>query len=237
MNRMVQILGNNLWRLPGLCLRLNRYAAHPEAYTSRERMAFLREVCGRILEGGHISLVTSGIERLPAEGGCVLYPNHQGLFDAVAVAAVVERPVAPVIKRELMDNPMLRRIFTCADAIPMDRDDLRQSLQVMREMESRVMAGGACLIFPEGTRSRLGNEMLDFKPGCFKPAVRTRCPIVPVALVDSFKPFDSQEKGPVTVRLHILKPLLWEDYRGMTTMEISQLVQEQIRQVIESDLS
>ena len=47
------------------------------------------------------------------------------------------------------------------------------------------------LLFPEGTRSRKGNQLQEFKSGSFKIAVKATCPIVPVALKNCFVPFDS----------------------------------------------
>ena len=63
----------------------------------------------------------------------------------------------------------------------------------------------------------MGNEMLEFKGGSFKAATKAKCPIVPVALIDSFKPFDTNSIAPVTVLVHFLKPLYYDDYKDMKT--------------------
>ena len=39
------------------------------------------------------------------------------------------------------------------------------------------------------------------------------------------------------VYLHVLKPLLWEDYQNMTTAQIAETVKEQIRREMVSILS
>lgn len=75
--------------------------------------------------------------------------------------------------------------------IPLDRNDLRQGLQVIKQVAEEVKKGRNYLIFAEGTRSRKGNQLLDFKGGSFKSAVKAQCPIVPVALIDSYKSFDT----------------------------------------------
>ena len=236
MNRLMQAIFKNLFHLPELLARLDWYAKSPEKYSRQERMALIRTISDKIRRGGNISLVVSGTEHFPAEGGFLVCPNHQGLFDAFAIASAVDFPLSPVAKKELMSYPMVRQIFLCADALPIDRKDPRQSIRVMRELQDRLDAGRACLVFPEGTRSG-SNQLGDFKPGCFKPAVKARCPIVPVALVNSFLPFDTKVSGPVTVYLHVLKPLLWEDYQSMTTAQIAETVKEQIRREMASILS
>lgn len=237
MNRLKRIILQNLWCIPGLKAKLKRCAQSPDKYTHDERMKPIQTICERIQKSGDISLKVSGKENIPAEGGFIFYPNHQGIFDAVALASAIDIPFSPVLKKELMSYPLLRQIFTCVDAMPMDRSDIRQSMRVLQEVQSRVESGRVCLIFPEGTRSRDGNQLQEFKAGCFRPALKTHCPVVPVALVDSFKPFDAETVGHITVFLHILKPLLWEDYQGLTTAELAQMVKEKIQGEMERILS
>ena len=88
------------------------------------------------------------------------------------------------------------------------------------------------LIFAEGTRSRNGNEVQEFKGGSFKAATRAKCPIVPVALIDSFKPFDTNTISQVTVQVHFLEPILYEEYQNMKTTEIAEIVKKRIEKVI-----
>lgn len=237
MNRVFMILLKNFWRVPGVLARLNRRIRSPEDYTELERIEPIQHLCKKVLVSGQISLEIAGQEHIPVEGGFIFYPNHQGIFDAVAIGFAVNRLVSPVVKKELMKYPLVRQLFCCADALPMDRKDIRQSMRVLQEVQQRVKAGKVCLIFPEGTRSREGNQLLEFKAGCFKPALKTHCPIVPVALVDSFKPFDTRITGPVMVHLHILKPLLWEEYQNMTTSEIAETVKQRIRSEMDEILS
>ena len=100
-------------------------------------------------------------------------------------------------------------------------------------MTNEVKKGRNYLIFAEGTRSKNGNEVQDFKGGSFKAATKAKCPIVPVALIHSFKPFDTNTISPVTVQVHFLEPLLYEDYKDMKTSEIAQIVKNRIKKVIE----
>ncbi len=237
MKRLQKIILKNFQHIPGLLIKLNKCIQCPEKYTDKERMEPIKFFCEKVQKSGDISVEVSGQENIPADGGFIFYPNHQGLFDAVAIGGGINMLFSPVIKKELMSYPLIKNLFACVYAIPMDRKNFRQSMGVMQEVQNRVNAGKVCLIFPEGTRSQQGNRLLDFKAGSFKPAVKTRCPIVPIALVDSFKPFDSEVKGPVTVYLHISKPLLWEEYQEMTTTDIAKTVKERIQTEMEVILS
>ena len=113
-------------------------------------------------------------------------------------------------------------------AYMIDRSDIRQSMQVISNVTAEVKKGRNYLIFAEGTRSKKGNHMLEMKGGSFKSATKAKCPIVPVALLDSFKPFDTSSTAPVTVQVHFLKPLYYEEYKDMKTTEIAKEVKERI---------
>ena len=89
------------------------------------------------------------------------------------------------------------------------------------------------MIFAEGTRSGMGNKLLPFKGGTFKSAVKARCPIVPCALIDSFRPFDEKSIEPVTVKLIYLPPIYYEEYGEMKTTEIAEEVKSRIEKAIE----
>ena len=75
-----------------------------------------------------------------------------------------------------------------------------------------------------------------FKGGSFKCATKARCPIVPVALIDSFKPFDTNTIRPVTVQVHFMKPLEYEEYKNMKTTEIAETVQKRIQNKIDANI-
>lgn len=109
---------------------------------------------------------------------------------------------------EVMSDPLLKKFFACADALPVEQKDFRQSLQVFEEVKRQVEKGKACLIFRKGKNTQR-NFLMEFQAESFDPAVETGCPIIPVALIDSFKPFDTDAEGHITVYIHILKPLLW----------------------------
>lgn len=233
MNRMAMIVLKNICRLPYAAAKLFRYATHPARYTREQKYRLVQYLAERIEKTGNVEIRVFGRENIPKEGGFIFYPNHQGMFDGVAMLRACDVPFSPVIKRELMEVPFVKWIMACLESLPMDREDVRQSIKVMQEVAERVGRKENCLIFPEGTRSRNGNRLLEFKNGSFKAAVKAQCPIVPVALVDSFKPFDRKGTDKVDVRVHILSPIAYREYQGMGTSKIAELVWRQIKEVVE----
>ena len=233
MNRIVTMVLKNFPIVPGAWQKLCRYAKHPEKYSEEEMYRHIQYILKRAVRGGNIDLQVSGTENIPKEGGFMLYANHQGMFDVLAVAATCDIPVGAVLKK-LYDIPVLPQVAICTKSFPMDREDVRQSLTVIQSVIREVKAGRNYLIFPEGTRSRNGNQMGQFHSGSFRCATRSKCPIVPVALVDSFKVLDQKGSKPVTVQIHYLKPICWEEYGNLKTTELAALVKERIAQAIEA---
>ena len=234
MNRIVTMVLKNLPIVPGAWQKLCRYAKHPEKYSEEEMYRHIQYILKRAVRGGNIDLQVSGTENIPKEGGFMLYANHQGMFDVLAVAATCDIPVGAVLKKELYDIPFLHQVAICTRSFPMDREDVRQSLTVIQSVIREVKAGRNYLIFPEGTRSRNGNQMGQFHSGSFRCATKSKCPIVPVALVDSFKVLDQKGSKPFTVQIHYLKPICWEEDGNLKTTELAALVKERIAQAIQA---
>ena len=78
----------------------------------------------------------------------------------------------------------------------------------------------------------MGNKVQTFKGGSFKSAMRAKAPIVPVALIDSYVPFDRNTIRKTTVQVHYLKPMYYEEYKDMKSTEIAAEVQHRIEEVI-----
>ena len=121
-------------------------------------------------------------------------------------------------------------------AFMIDREDVKQSMQVILNVINEVKQGRNYLIFAEGTRSKDGNHPHEFKGGSFKAATKSKCPIVPVALIDSYKVFNSFCLGPVTTQVHYLKPILYDEYGGLKTHEIADLVKVRIQEKLDEVL-
>ena len=236
MRRIIVMVLKNILFVPWGWFMLNKYAAHVDDYTEGERYALLKKIDHRANTGGNITVQSYGIENIPDENGFIFYPNHQGLYDVLAILDACPIPFSVVAKKEVGNVPFLKQVFACMKAYLMDREDIRQSMQVILNVTKEVKNGRNYLIFAEGTRSKNGNHPQEFKGGSFKAATKARCPIVPVALIDSFKPFDTNSIAPVTVQVHFLKPLYYDDYKDMKTNDIAELVRSQIQKIIHDSI-
>ena len=232
MNRIVTMVLKNLWHVPGAWFKLCNYAKHTDDYPEVEKWQHIQHILRLAIKGGNINLQITGLENIPAENGFMMYANHQGMFDVLAIAATCEAPLGAVLKKELYDIPFLHQIAVCTKSFAMDREDVRQSLTVIQNVTEEVKQGRNYLIFPEGTRSKQGNGMLEFHGGSFRCATKSKCAILPIALVDSYKVLDQKGSAPVTVQLHYLKPISYAEYEGMKPAEVAALVKQRIQEKI-----
>ena len=235
MKRILLMVFRNLFFVPYGWFKLCWYASHAERYSEEQRYQLLKYVDNRAVKGGNLVIDGHGMENIPKENGFIFFPNHQGLFDVLAIIQVCPVPFSVVAKKELTNVPFLKQVFACMKAFMIDRDDVKQSMQVIINVIKEVKAGRNYLIFAEGTRSKNGNQIGSFKGGSFKAATKAKCPIVPVALIDSFKPFDTKTISQVTVQVHFLEPLYYEEYKNMKTTEIAEIVHDRIQKIIDEN--
>lgn len=199
--------------------------------------AFIKKVTKAANRAGRVTIETHGIENIPAEDGFIFFPNHQGLFDGLVFIDSCPRPLSYITKKEARNVILLKQVGDALGVIPIDREDIRQSMQVINQVAEEVKAGRNFLIFPEGTRSKMGNKLLDFKGGSFKSAQKAKCPIVPCALIDSFKPFDEKSIKRVTVKLIYLPPMYYEEYKDMRSNDIAAEVKRRIEEAIAAHIN
>ncbi len=233
MKRIALMFLRSFFVLPYYLFRLFQLC-NIEKYDNYTRYGFLHKITPKINRRGRVKVICHGIENVPDKTGYIIFPNHQGLFDALAFLETHERPFVTVMKKEVKDIFLLRNVICLLQAEIIDREDIRQSMTVIKNMTNRVKNGENFVIFAEGTRSKEGNHVGEFKGGSFKSAMTARCPIVPAALIDSYKVFDTKSIKPPTVQLFYLPPLYDEEYKGMKSTEIAELVQGRVQAAIDA---
>ncbi len=197
-----------------------------------ESYQVIKKITKKANHAGRVTIETYGLENIPKEDGFIFFPNHQGMFDVLVFLDSCPRPFSFVAKKEVSNVILVKQIIKALGAYAMDREDVRQSMQVIHAVAEDVKGGKNFLIFPEGTRSKTGNQLIEFKGGSFKSATRARCPIVPCALIDCYKPFDENHIRPVTVKIIYMKPLYYDEYKDMKTVDIAEEVKRRIEKTI-----
>lgn len=231
MKRIILMVIRLIFRVPYYMFGI-WWSGKRKDYDLEKSFAFVKKVTKAANRAGRVTIESHGLENLPKESGFIFFPNHQGMFDVLVFLESCPVPFAFVIKKEASNVILLKQVISALRSIVIDRGDIRQSMEVINKMAEEVQKGRNFVIFPEGTRSKMGNKLLPFKGGTFKSAVKAKCPIVPCALIDSFKPFDENSIARVTVKLFYLPPIYYEEYASMKTPEIANMVKTRIETVI-----
>jgi len=123
-----------------------------------------------------------GLERIPRKGPLIVACNHISFWDPPLVGAHLPREMHFVAKAELFHNPLFGALIRSYNSIPIQRG--AQARTGLRGAEEVLSAGGAVLIFPEGTRNKSG-ELMPPRAGVGRLAAVTRTPVAPACITGS----------------------------------------------------
>ena len=136
-------------------------------------------------------IVVNGRENIP--DGAVLYtPNHRSIFDIIITYPLCKGQTGYVAKKETKKFPIFSWWMSLMNCQFLDRKDLRSGLKMINKCIELVKKGTSICIFPEGTRNKGTDPLLEFHSGSFKIAEKTGCPVVPVCITNSNKVFEDQ---------------------------------------------
>lgn len=130
-----------------------------------------------------------GCENIPEIGGFVFAGNHTSGFDAATIVSTPRRVIHTISKKELFNTKFKNWFFRNMACIPVDRKSHDENAK--KEVIETLKEGHAVGIFPEGTINRNRNEeiLLPFKKGAVTFAYKSKCPIVPFAIIGHYKLF------------------------------------------------
>ena len=228
MLRFLYVIFMNLSRAPYMIPTLRRMAKNREKYSEEQRYAYVKKAVHYMMKSGKITTEVYGTENLPKEGGYVMFPNHQGKYDALGIIYAHEKPCSFVMDKAKSNTFLVKEIVDVLDAKRLELDNVRQNLRIINEITDEVKQGKRFILFSEGGYGKNDNRVQQFKPGSFKSVMRAKAPLVPVALIDSYKAFNSFSFGRLTTKVIFLPAMYYEDYRGMKTPELASLVRRKI---------
>ena len=197
----------------------------PNEYNEEFKYRYVQYITDVMQKTGHIKTEVYGEENLPKDGGYMMYPNHQGKYDVYGIISVHKKPCSFIMDIEKSNSIFIKQL----DGKHLDKKNNRQAMKVLKEVEKEVENGRRYILFPEGMYdNKKKNSLIDFKAGCFKICLKSKSPIVPVAIIDSYKPYNSWEFGEIKTQVHFLKPIMFEEYKDMNTHQIAELVKTKI---------
>jgi 1-acyl-sn-glycerol-3-phosphate acyltransferase len=120
----------------------------------------------------------TGEEHIP-EGGCLLASNHESFFDPPLVGCTLACRPHYLARKTLFDHPWFGATIRALQAHPIDQE--RPDMAGLKRIISVARAGGAVLIFPEGSRSWDG-RLQPAQPGVGLVVAKARVPVVPIRI-------------------------------------------------------
>jgi 1-acyl-sn-glycerol-3-phosphate acyltransferase len=123
-----------------------------------------------------------GLENLPPRGdGMLIAVNHINWIDIPIIGGSLpySHRLSWMAKAELFEHPVANWFFRTTQCIPIRRG--KRDVAALYASENALRRGAVLLMFPEGHRSRTG-QLQAGRNGAIRLAVRTGCPIVPVAV-------------------------------------------------------
>ncbi len=236
--RFYYIIFKNLFLLLLRILPKMRRLASAEPFDEKKAYEYLRKLVRIMNRTGRIRTQIFGEENLPAEGGYIMYPNHQGRYDGYAVVHGHAQPCSVVMDKKRSYFPFVREVIDMVKGKRLELDNLRQSMTIINEVAEEVAQGRRYIIFPEGGYDKnKKNSLWEFKSGCFKASMKSRATIVPVVLIDTYKAMDISYLGTVRTQVHYLEPIPYEQYKDMKTVEIARMVKKRIQDKLDDILA
>jgi 1-acyl-sn-glycerol-3-phosphate acyltransferase len=234
MLRLIFVITVNFFAIIRYVPVMARYSRNPDKYTQSDRYALARRLMRRFKRTARIDTEYFGRENLPRDEGYIMFANHQGRYDGIGIMSGHERPCAVLIDKRRYCLPIIRQFAELIGAQSIDKRNARDHICALRAIATAVKGGKPFLIFPEGTYKKgQGNQTRPFKRGCFIMAQRVGCPIVPVALIDSYKAFEGNSLHRVRNQVVFLEPIPYEQYKDMGAVELAALVKSRIDAEIE----
>ena len=191
MYRIILMVVRLFYKVPYYLIRI-WWLGTRKNFDLEKNYAFIKKVTKAANRAGRVTIESYGVENIPKENGFIFFPNHQGMFDALVFLESCPVPFSVVYKKEVSNVILLKQVFRALHAIAIDREDIKQSLQVINQMTEEVKQGRNFLIFPEGTRNKSEDpaDLMEFHEGSLKIAEKSGCPVIPVAITGTDDVFE-----------------------------------------------
>lgn len=159
--------------------------------------------------------------------------NHRSLIDTLVIYSLCYQQLHEkfhfVAKKEVLDSK-LGILYKYIDTLILDRQNLRQGIQLLDEQKELLKKGHTIIVFPEGTR-RSEPCFNDFHSGAFEPAYKALCPIQPLVLTNTelYKETKTKFKDLKPIKLQFLDPIQASKFITIDRMVFTKNLQKEMQ--------
>lgn len=179
-------------------------------------------------------VIVKGMENIPKNEAVLYVGNHRGFFDIVAGYAVIPPRCGFISKKEIKKVFPLSVWMYFMRCIFLDRSSIKTAIKMIDTGVEHIKEGISIFIFPEGTRSKSDDEMLEFKEGSFKIAKKAECRIIPIAFNNTSAVLEEQfpKIKKATVCIEFGKPIDIEALSKEEKKSLSAYSQKIVREMV-----
>ena len=184
-----------------------------------------------------VKITVIGEENVPKDQPVLYIANHQSYFDIVVSYSRCPGLTGYIAKDGLEKVPILSIWMKRLYCLFLNRQDIKEGMKTILKGIDQIKHGISMCIFPEGTRNDNPKELLPFKEGSFKLALKTGCPIIPIAMTNTPKIYEAQ--APLLKKTHVVlhygKPILPNELDADTKKHIGVYTKCVIEQMLEEN--
>lgn len=176
-----------------------------------------------------VKVKIEGMEHLNGKGPYIFMSNHQSYYDVFALLGHLPYQFKWLVKKELFSIPFFGWTMAAVGYISVDRGGTRATVGAMNEAAQKIRDGMSVTVFPEGSRSPDGS-IQPFKKGGFTLAIKSKVPIVPIA-IDGSRDIMPKDKFTVTsgeIRMQMDRPIETENY----SLKDREILMKRVRETI-----
>ncbi len=216
-----------------LLLHLMSYIRSRKEYDNKFNHQLVNSVLVLALHLMRVKVIVTGKENIPKDKNFVLYSNHEENWDIIVLKVIFKEKIINFIAKEALSKvPILGRWITILGNIFISRNADRSAAESIVKGIKQVRKGTCMGIFPEGKRS-FGNELIDFKPGAFKLAMKPKADILIATQYNTCTIFKKIPWRKYRVYVDIQPLYTYEEYQGKKSIEISNIVKARIQKQLD----
>lgn len=196
----------------------------------------LKHTLPLVISLARVKINVSGIpvESIPTDKRMFFVCNHQHDFDPAVIWSVFpDNEIGYIGKKEIYKTmPFIAKIMHKLYGLPIDRDNNREAAKtIIGAIKLLKSEKASVAVFPEGYTSKKC-ELLPFRNGAFKVALKAKTPIVVCVLNGTRQIPKRMVWRGCEVDFCVVNVIEPEEYEGMNTNELGDMIYAQMQEAL-----
>ena len=178
-------------------------------------------------------LRVTGADKLDPEKRYLFAFNHRSNFDPMVVAKHFRKyNLILLSKPGNFKIPIAGKSIHLAGFLSVDRENDREALKAVVQSVKYLKEGYSIGVCPEGTRNKLGPDLMPFRNGCFKIAMKAKVPIAVLSVVGCEKIHKNFPFKRSVIHIDVVDVIEPERFEGLSSVEIGEIAATAIQNKI-----